>query len=167
MKNISHIKFCEEYLTNGHNATKAYALAFPNCQYENATSNGARLLQQKDVAEYIKNKKNELALESKITREYILNEYLELMESCKTEGLYGDGKLKDRANWNKALQQISKLLGLDASEKIDITSGGFPIIFNYKKPIEIEHNIIEEIEDADFKEIEDNFLEQGEDNGGN
>ena len=45
-------------------------------------------------------------------REFLIKEYLELIESAKS-----DETFIDRGNWNKSLAQLAKLLGLDAPIK--------------------------------------------------
>lgn len=130
--NLKHKQFCEEYLNNGLNASAAYIkVGYSN---NNPDKNAYKLLQRDDIKSYIENKQKQMATKSNIDREYILNEYKELLESCKQEGLDGAGTIKDRSNWAKALSQLTKFLGLDAPEKVDVTSGGAPITFNYVKP---------------------------------
>jgi hypothetical protein len=51
---------------------------------------------------------------------WFLNNEEEIIKSF-SEGLDGEGTIKDRTNWSRALAQLSKLLGLDAPDKTEIT----------------------------------------------
>ncbi len=54
-------KFCEEYVNNGTNGTKAYLSAYKSCKKETtAMSNASRLLRNAKVLEYIEKLQEEL-----------------------------------------------------------------------------------------------------------
>ena len=55
---------------------------------------------------------NKTSEKLEVTREFLIKEYLELINSAKT-----DENFIDRGNWNKSLAQLAKLLGLDAPIK--------------------------------------------------
>ena len=131
--NEKHKQFADEYLTNGFNGRKAYLAVYKSIKSEAAADvNASKLLSNTKVKEYIAQKQAVTAKKFDITRDYITQEYLELIESAKKEGLDGQGSLKDRTNWAKALAQLSKLLGLDAPEKQEIEHRG--IVVNYVNP---------------------------------
>jgi phage terminase small subunit len=129
--NPKQIKFIDSYMISG-NATESAKLA--GYSEKTAQEQGSRLLSNVIIKNEIESRQKQMATKANIDREYILNEYKDLLESCKQEGLDGAGTIKDRSNWAKALAQLTKFLGLDAPEKVDVTSGGAPINFNYIKP---------------------------------
>lgn len=116
-------RFALEYLIDG-NATRAYIAA--GFSANKANTNAFKLLQNTAIAEFIKEEQEKTAAKLEITREYIVKEYLELIESAKE---IGEDFGPDRTNWNKSLAQLSKLLGLDAAEKQDITIIGETPLF--------------------------------------
>jgi phage terminase small subunit len=133
MTNKRHKQFAEEYLSNGMNATQAYLSVYKSVKNERtAEAAASRLLSNVKVKEYLYEKQKELSKKSEIDREFILEEYKQLLDSCKLEGMDGAGTIKDRTNWAKALAQITKMLGLDAPEKQEITHKGISI--NIIKP---------------------------------
>ncbi len=124
MKNLKHQKFADEYLSNGLNATDAYRKVYPKSTDESARRLGSKLLTKVDVKSYISNQQAISSANLKVDREFIVNEYIELINSAKQEGLDGAGTIKDRSNWAKSLGQLSKLLGLDAPEQKEIKHSG-------------------------------------------
>ena len=116
-------RFALEYLIDA-NATRAYIAA--GFSANKANTNAFKLLQNTAIAEFIKEEQEKTAAKLEITREYIVKEYLELIESAKE---IGEDFGPDRTNWNKSLAQLSKLLGLDAAEKQDITIIGETPLF--------------------------------------
>lgn len=132
MKKLSekHKRAVDCYFNNGMNKTQALIDAGYSEKYAN--KNIHSVFDRPEVKAYIDEKQKELSLDAKIDREYILKEYMELLESCKDEGLDGMGTIKDRTNWAKALAQITKMLGLDAPDKQEIEHKG--IIINITPP---------------------------------
>lgn len=124
-----HRAFADEYLSNGMNATQAYLTVYNTVtKKRTAEVNGNKLLSNTEVEAYIAEKQDELKKEAKMDRDFIINEYKELLASCKEEGVDGKGTIKDRTNWSKALAQITKFLGLDEAEKQEITHKGVEAI---------------------------------------
>jgi phage terminase small subunit len=136
---IKQEKFAQEYINTG-NASEAYRRAYnaSNMKDTTITEKASRLLSQDNISARVTQLKQELQKTKEIDREYILDEYLQLLNSCKVEGLDGVGTIKDRTNWAKALAQLTKMLGLDA-------------------PITINHNVF----NAEFGAIKED-LEDGE-----
>jgi phage terminase small subunit len=119
-----HQSFCDEYLANGMNATQAYKSVYKtNDKVSEAAA--SRLLSNVKVKEYIQQEQNKTSEKLEITREFLIKEYLELIESAKT-----DENFIDRGNWNKSLSQLAKLLGLDAAIKQDITITEQPLFLD-------------------------------------
>lgn len=119
MENLKHKQFCDTYLINGLNATQAYITVYKTKNEESARKASSLLLTKIDIKNYIQTEQNKLSKKADIDKEFIINEYKELLESCKEEGLDGSGNIKDRTNWNKALQNLSKMLGFNEPEKIE------------------------------------------------
>jgi phage terminase small subunit len=119
-----HKAFCDQYLSNGLNATQAYKSVYKtNDKVSEAAA--SRLLSNVKVKEYIQQEQNKTSEKLEITREFLIKEYLELIESAKT-----DENFIDRGNWNKSLAQLAKLLGLDAAIKQDITITEQPLFLD-------------------------------------
>ena len=119
-----HKSFCDEYLSNGMNATQAYKSVYKtNDKVSEASS--SRLLSNVKVREYLQQEQNKTSEKLEITREFLIKEYLELIQSAKT-----DENFIDRGNWNKSLAQLAKLLGLDAAIKQDITITEQPLFLD-------------------------------------
>jgi phage terminase small subunit len=114
-------RFIDEYMID-LNASAAYVRAGFSSKFAN--THGFKLLQNAAIKSEIDLRKSQLAVAAKVDREFIVNEYLELIKSAKKEGLDGAGIIKDRSNWAKALAQLSKHLGLDEPEKKEIEHKG-------------------------------------------
>ena len=122
-----HQKFVNEYIANGYNATSAYLSAYSDKETKDAngqivkssvTVNSARvmgslLLKNADIQSEITRQKAQLSAKYDIKLEYIVNELLELIKSCKENGLDGQGTITDRNNWNKAITQLATLMGFN------------------------------------------------------
>jgi len=119
-----HKAFCDQYLSNGFNATQAYKSVY-GVSDKVAGSSAPRLLENARVKEYLQQEQNKTADKLEITREFLIKEYLELINSAKT-----DENFIDRGNWNKSLAQLAKLLGLDAAIKQDITITEQPLFLD-------------------------------------
>jgi phage terminase small subunit len=121
---IKHKAFCDEYLSNGLNQVQAYKSTY-KCSDKAAQSNATRLMENEGVKSYIQKEQNKTAERLEITREFLIKEYLEIIESAKS-----NEDFIDRGNWNKSLAQLSKLLGLDAPIKQDITISEQPLFLD-------------------------------------
>jgi phage terminase small subunit len=119
-----HKAFCDEYLANGLNATQAYKSVY-GVSDSVAGPSGDRLLKNAKIETYIQQEQEKTSKKLEITREFLINEYLELIKSAKS-----DEDFIDRGNWNKSLAQLSKLLGLDApiKQQTDITISEQPLL---------------------------------------
>jgi phage terminase small subunit len=119
-----HKAFCDEYLANGMNALQAYKSVY-KVSDKVAGASGVRLLDNVNVKEYLQQEQEKTSNKLEITREFLIKEYLELIESAKS-----DDNFIDRGNWNKSLAQLSKLLGLDApiKQQTEITISEQPLL---------------------------------------
>lgn len=123
--NPRHKAFADEYLINGMNATQAYLSVYKSVKKtRTAEVNGNKILSNAEVKAYIAERQKENQKKIEIDQEWILREYMELLKSCKDEGLDGGGTIKDRTNWAKSLAQLTKMLGLDAPEKQEVEHKG-------------------------------------------
>jgi phage terminase small subunit len=104
------------------NATQAYKSVY-GVSDSVAGPSGDRLLKNAKIKSVIEQEQNKTSQKLEITREFLIKEYLELIESAKT-----DENFIDRGNWNKSLAQLAKLLGLDAPIKQEITISEQPLL---------------------------------------
>jgi phage terminase small subunit len=119
-----HKAFCDEYLANGLNQVQAYKSVY-KCSDKAAQSNATRMMENEGVRQYLQEQQEKTAERLEITREFLIKEYLEIIESAKS-----NEDFIDRGNWNKSLAQLSKLLGLDAPIKQDITISEQPLFLD-------------------------------------
>lgn len=126
----------DEYMVNGYNGQMAHQKVYPGTTMESSKAGASRMLARPYVKKYLELSREKLANKVEINREWLVKEYLELIKSCKMNGTDGTGYIKDKANWNKSLKQLAKLLGLDEPDQIDVKHNG--IIFNMVKPVKKE-----------------------------
>ena len=100
-------QFCENYLANGYNATKAYFDAFPNASKNNPKpSYPFRLLKDPEIKKYIDSRKQEIYDSLNIDAERIAQELADMAFAVKGDEVYGASvKLK-------ALELLQKQFGL-------------------------------------------------------
>jgi len=110
--NDRHKLFSQEYLSNGLNATQAYLTVYGEMDYESAKANASRLLTHDNVKRHLAVMKGEIAAENEINKE-------ELILSLK-KILY-DNLGKSPQHSLKAIEILSKMGGLNAAEKQEIT----------------------------------------------
>lgn len=119
--NERQIRFLDIYITNRFNASDAYQEVY-ECKNKKDASVGAwRVLGSPYAQDYIKEERKKFQISMNIDKEWLVQQYIKVMDSCEKNGADGAGTITDRNNWNKALSQLSKLLGLDSPEEIDIT----------------------------------------------
>lgn len=125
--NDNQLAFIQEYLVNGKNATEAYLNVYDNVTYDSARVLASNFLKQEHVQNYIRFIRDETIENYKIDRNFIIDEYIELIESAKRD------ERIDRANWNKALVNLTELLGLKEQEVINLKHTIEKININIKK----------------------------------
>ena len=101
--------FCEEYIRNGYNATKAYLAAY-DCEYSTANSQGSKLLKKPEIKQHIEVVQKAAFEEACINAERIA---LKLAEIAFAEK--GDKDYNASAQL-KALDLIQKQLGLQTQK---------------------------------------------------
>lgn len=103
--------FCEEYVVNGYNATRAYLKAY-DCDYNTANTEGCRLLKKPHVREYVNALQKEAFEASCINAERVALKLAEIAFASGDDENYGASAQL------KALDLLQKQLGLQ-KQKID------------------------------------------------
>jgi phage terminase small subunit len=118
MKNLKWKKFADEYLID-MNASRAYVAA----GYSNVTpeKNAYKLLEKKEIKEYIKKEQDKTTKKLQITREDIINDLIKIKEA-------------NIDDWPphalKALEMLNKMLGYNEPEKSEVTVRQEPPLFS-------------------------------------
>lgn len=114
--------FCDEYLANGMNGTRAYLKVYKNVKKdETAMVCASQLLSKPKVSEYIKKRQEEQSEKSLMTYEELVNKFLWIVKNAEEEGTpTKEGKVTDRSNMVSALKEVGKLLSHYPSEKLDV-----------------------------------------------
>lgn len=113
-----HKAFCDEYLANGMNATRAYATVY-KVNDKVAGPSGDRLLKNVKVEEYLQQERENLAKRLNITKEEILLDLQDIKNRNKG--------VRD-ATAMKAIEIINKMSGFDAPVKSEITISEQPLL---------------------------------------
>ena len=103
--------FCEEYIVNGCNASRAYAEVY-GCCIEDARKRYCRTFRKPEVKEYIKALQKEAFDEACITAERVALKLADIAFAAKDDEYYG------ATAQLKALDLIQKQLGLQ-QQKIE------------------------------------------------
>ena len=98
--------FCEEYVANGYNAQKAYAVVYDCWNEASVRSNTCRLLKNEKVKEYIKELQKERFEALNISAERVAEKLADIAFAAK-----GDENYNATAQL-KALDLLQKQLGL-------------------------------------------------------
>ena len=90
MLTLKQMRFCEEYLKNGGNATEAYMTAYDSESKKSAMIDASRLMKREDIQEYLMKlrKPVEKAVKRKIMneREYKKKLIQERIDECVARG---------------------------------------------------------------------------------
>jgi phage terminase small subunit len=114
---IKHKSFCDEYLSNGLNATRAYKSVY-GADDKVCESSGARLLRNGKVSQYINEQQEKTSERLQISKEELIQDLVRIKNS----------NLETRPTTSmKAIEIINKMLGLNAAEKTDITISEQPL----------------------------------------
>lgn len=119
----AQIKFCEHYAFKT-NATQAYLLAFPDCAYNTAKTEGNKLLTKPDILAEINRQKEILADKYDISKETMIKEIKRKLSEIDYDDF-------NNPTWAKLIDMLNKMGG-HYTQKVDITSGGNPISINLK-----------------------------------
>ena len=102
--NNNQVTFCQEYIKNGNNGTKAYMKVYPDSSEESAMVGASRLLRNAKVQEYLK------SLQQKVEKKSIMSaeERMEFLTKVV------NGKVEDKVYMGdklKALDILNKMSG--------------------------------------------------------
>lgn len=143
MKNLKRKKFADEYLID-MNATRAYVAA--GYSSTNPDKNAYKLLQIKEVKDYINKELKKTTDKLEIKREDIIKKaynipllYAEMLELAQRDDLDEDEELRlirlsnlvKGSDSNKALEILNKMMGFNEPDKLDVTSQGEKITINF------------------------------------
>lgn len=109
-------RFVDEYLIDLNGKQAAIRAGYSE---KTAEVQASRLLSNVKVKEEISKRQLVISAKFELNRETMIKELIEVMNSCKKEGIDGKGVIKDRGNWNKAIDLLNKLGGLYEPQKIE------------------------------------------------
>jgi phage terminase small subunit len=112
-----HKAFCDEYLSNGMNATQAYKSVY-KVSDSVAGPSGDRLLKNAKIKEYVQEQQENTSQRLNITKEELLRDLQDIKNNNKG---VRDGIAM------KAIEIINKMSGFDAPIKQDITISEQPL----------------------------------------
>lgn len=121
---LKQIKFVDAYMISA-NATEAAKLA--GYSEKTAQEQGSRLLSNVIIKDEIARRATLGTAKAIVTRDEIIADLKAIKDECKAKGEFPPYALK-------AIEILNKMLGYNEAEKVDHTSGGAPINFNYIKP---------------------------------
>lgn len=128
-------RFCEEYVVD-LNAIRAYKLVYANCKSDRtASANSSRLLANANVAAYVRELKEQIAQEAKVTAADVLKDLIEVKNRCmqatpvkvwdSDSHSYVDSDAEftfDSKGANTALKLIGEHLGM-FQKKVELSGG--------------------------------------------
>jgi phage terminase small subunit len=115
-----HKAFCDEYLSNGLNATQAYKTIY-KVSDKVAGSSGPRLMENDRIKEYLQQEGEKTAQRLQITKEELLNDLVDIKNNNKG--------VRD-VTAMKAIELISKMSGFDAPTRQEISIKEEPPLFS-------------------------------------
>jgi hypothetical protein len=122
---LKHKLCIQEWLENGMNGTAAYMTYYPNCKRSTANNNFNQLKKTPAAQEYISEIVERQMKRTGITKDFILEEILELIKKAKSDD--------DRSSLLKALDMINKISGnYNQKSEIELTTNG--IVMNFIQP---------------------------------
>ena len=113
-----HQAFCDEYLSNGFNATRAYKTVY-SVSDKIAGASGVRLLENAKVKEYIEIERQKTYEKKIVTKEELLRDLQEIKD--RNRGVRDQTAMK-------AIEIINKMSGFDAPVKSEITISEQPLL---------------------------------------
>jgi phage terminase small subunit len=113
-----HKAFCDEYLSNGLNATQAYKSVY-KVNDKVAGASGVRLLENARVKEYLQIEGEKTAQKLQITKEELLIDLVDIKNNNKG--------VRDAISM-KAIELISKMSGFDAPTRQEISITEQPLL---------------------------------------
>lgn len=104
-----NIQFCQAYIANRYNGTKAYQEVYPTAAYSTAKSEASRLLHREDIMNYIKELQQEAVKQYGDLAAMIAAELVDDIQ-------YRDDDGNHSAGWQKSVDLLSKNLGLQKQD---------------------------------------------------
>lgn len=122
-----HKVFADEWLRNGNHIVNAFLYISPNVTYQTAATEGGKLLKKPEIQEYIEEQKAKASERAQIDHAWILKQQEFILNLAlireKTDESTGEVIANpDLTNANKAMDQLSKLVGAYAAEKKEIVT---------------------------------------------
>jgi phage terminase small subunit len=115
-----HKAFCDEYLSNGLNATQAYKSVYKTND-KVAGASGPRLLENVRIKDYLQEQQEKTAKRLEIRKEDLIQDLLTIKQN----------NMEDAPPFAiKAIEVINKMLGFNASEKSEITITEQPLFLD-------------------------------------
>jgi len=114
--------FCEEYIKNGYNGSKAYGSAYEQENKWAAATWACQLLRDESIRDYIDNVEGSYRIvgyQEGITKSWLLKTYKEMLNA--TRSTVSGEQIPDWTSRHNAVQGIAKLLGdLTERKKVEI-----------------------------------------------
>lgn len=123
-------RFCDLYLANGLNASKAYKEAYPSCKTDlSARTNAARLLTNDNVSAYLAEKAEKASKSAQLDAEWIISRLMTIADRCMqavpveefnhaTKEMEQTGEFEfDSTGANKSLELLGKYKQLWTEKK--------------------------------------------------
>ena len=104
-----HKRFCEAYIANRYNGTRAYMEVYPDASRETALANSSKLLHRDDILDYIKELQQAAVKEYGDMAALIAKELVDDINYRDIEGNRSPG-------WQKSVDLLSKNLGLQKQD---------------------------------------------------
>ena len=120
--NTKQEKFVEYYLING-NASESYEKAYPGVKRTSAAANGEKLLRKAEIIAAIDKGREALKAKCLVTKEELIQDLLDI------KALHKEGDARGSATAIKAIELITKMLGLQAPAQSEITVKGEQELF--------------------------------------
>lgn len=130
------IRFIDVWFNCGFKNGLAYRTVSPDVTVASSDSLASKILASEAGKAYVEQKREEIRKKEEINLSFIVTQLKSIIFEVQQQMEERDekGKLiarKDFKSQLTALAQLSKLAGLDAPKKIDVTSGGEPIKISF------------------------------------
>ena len=113
--------FISEYLKNGLNATEAYQKLHPTASRRNSMIYGYKWLKKEYVIKKLEKEQKKLMDKYEISREVLLNDLMVIKDEAFKNKKYNESI--------KAIELITKMLGLQAPQKMEVESKIIQVVF--------------------------------------
>ena len=123
--NDNQIRFCEQYVINNYNGSKAYQIAYNEDNKNTAAVAASKMLRDIRIIDKVKEVEGDYRVighKLGVDKKLILNKLIDLLNAKKQVFFNGKvvGEMDDNASRNKAIETILKIMGDFAPEKQDV-----------------------------------------------